>query len=161
MLFGNWPSHSKPVLCLGSFGGLVPPEFKTWSSMTFGGARCVYLKRNTEDKSITALCYIYWNINQMMDLVRLCSVDPILIVLLPHHQKCGPPPFLLTIFLLVCDCAMSVRQLQKLLTWESVKMTVFVVSNWKYWISTVWPVSFPWSTHGNAATLALWEAVLS
>lgn len=68
----------------------------------------------------------------MMDLVFLCSVDHILIVPVLHHQKCGPPPFLLTIFLLVCDCAMSICQLQKMLTWENIKMTIFVVSNWKY-----------------------------
>lgn len=44
---------------------------------------------------------------------------------------------------------MSICQLQKMLTWENVKMTVFVVSNWKYWISIVWSVSFPWNTHGK------------
>lgn len=86
-----------------------------------------------------------------MDLAYLCSIDHILITTLLHHQKYGPPPFLLTVFLLVCDCARSICQLQKLLTWENIKMTIFVVSNWKYLISTVWPVSFPWNTHGNAA----------
>lgn len=122
------------------------------SGVTFRGVCFVYLRWSAEGTSIAPLHCACWNINQRMDLACLGSIYHILITCLLHHKTCGPPPLLFTVFSLVIVQCLYVSY-KTCLHGKNIKMTVFVVSNWKYLISIAWPFCFPWNTHGNAATL--------